>query len=189
MHLLESYAVSAGAQISKCFIKEESIELPSKKYLTFHGINPKGSSRQYPHWQLVIDQLTENSFLSDYEIIQIGGLLDHRYDKVTHSYLGRTSYANLAFLLKNASLHLGFDSLPVHMASHYDIKIVAIYSHYNKISAPYFSSPDNIKILEPSFDLIKPSYSYNDPNHLIQNISPTSVSEAVISLLTKDFNL
>jgi ADP-heptose:LPS heptosyltransferase len=186
MHLLESYAVSCGAQIGECFIQEEEIPLPPKKYMTFHGINPKGSSRQYRYWQEVINLLLSDIF--DLEIVQIGTILDHRFDHINTNYLGKTSYGSLAYLIKNAHLHLGFDSLPVHIASHYDIKIVAIYSHYSSISGPYFSSAQNIQILEPSFDLIKPSYSYNDPNDLIQNISPTSIHKALISLLTKDLN-
>lgn len=186
MHLLESYAVSAGAQISKCFIKEEPVELPAKKYITFHGINPKGSSRQYNHWQTVINTLSAHTLFDDYNIVQIGGLLDHRYNNVIHTYLGKTSYHHLAFLLRNAALHLGFDSLPVHIASHYDTKIVAIYSHYSSISGPYFSSPHNVKILEPNFDLLKPTYSHHDPNNLIQHIDPLEVSNAVLSLLSQD---
>jgi ADP-heptose:LPS heptosyltransferase len=182
MHLLESYAVSAGAQIGKCYIKEQVIDLPKNKYITFHGINPKGSSRQYNHWQTVINNL-QNNELFDYDIVQIGGLLDTRYDGIIHSYLGQTSYASLAFLLKNASLHLGFDSLPVHIASHYDIKIVAIYSHYSSISGPYFSSPHNIRILEPSFSSFKPTYRHNDPNNLIQSIDPYKIYQSVLSLL------
>ena len=185
MHLLESYAVSCGAQIGKCFIKEDPIDLPSRLYITFHGFNPKGSSRQYQHWQIVIDTLLQNE-LFDYEIVQIGGLLDHRFNGINTAYLGITSYANLAYLIKHSVLHLGFDSLPVHLASHYNKKIVAIYCHYSSISGPYFSHPNDIKILEPKFDRIKPTYSHHDPNNLIQHIDPFEVSNAVLSLLNQE---
>lgn len=182
MHLLETYAVSCGAQIGRCFIKEESIPLPKKRYITFHGFNPKGSSRQYKYWQIVIDALLHNESF-DYEILQVGGLVDHRFERINTEYLGVTSYANLAYLIKHSELHLGFDSLPVHLASHYNKKIVAIYCHYSSISGPYFSSPNDIRILEPKFDQIKPTYGYHDPHNLIQTIDPVEISESVLSLL------
>jgi ADP-heptose:LPS heptosyltransferase len=182
MHLLETYAVSCGAQIGKCFIKEESMPLPEKKYITFHGFNPKGSSRQYEHWQIVIDTLLQHKEF-DYDIVQVGGLIDHRFNGINTEYLGATSYNNLAYLIKHSELHLGFDSLPVHLASHYNKKIVAIYCHYSSISGPYFSSHKDIRILQPDFSQIKPTYGYNDPNNLIQKIDPLEISEAVLSLL------
>lgn len=187
MHLLESYAVSAGAQIGKCYIKEQVIDLPQNKYITFHGINPKGSSRQYDHWQKVIDILLSSKQF-DYEILQIGGITDNRFENINTDYLGKTSYHQLAYLIKHTSLHMGFDSLPVHLASHYNKKIVAIYCHYSSISGPYFSHPNDIKILEPKFDRIKPTYSHHDPNNLIQHIDPFEVSNAVLSLLSQEIN-
>lgn len=182
MHLLETYAVSCGAQIGRCFIKEEPINLPSGPYITFHGVNHKGSSRQYNNWQKVIDTLKSNSSFT-YEVVQIGGLLDHRFDGISHEYLGQTSYGNLAYLISKSDLHLGFDSLPVHIASHYDKKIVALYCHYPSISGPYFSSDYNVKILQPDFKHIKPTYHYNDPYNLIQTIDPFDIVQAVTSLL------
>lgn len=181
MHILETYALLSGAQIDQCFIQEEEIDLPSKKYITFHPYSPKGNSKQYDKWNKILSLLKNNSKF-DYEIVQVGEVTDQRYD-VNTFYLGKTSYNSLAYLIKNSQLHLGFDSFPVHLASHYDIKIVALYSYYATTCGPYFSSSDNIRIFEPDFTNIKPTFSYDDPFRLINTIDYNRVYQAVIELL------
>jgi len=181
MHILETYALLSGSKINKCFIEEEVIELPKNKYITFHPFSPKGNSRQYDHWNIVIRSLINNNF--EYEIIQIGELSDTKYDHTNTSYLGKTNYHSLAYLIKNASLHLGYDSLPIHLASYYDIPIVGIYAWYAKNCGPYFSSSKKVKILEPDFTKKKPTYGNTDPYRLINNILPDDICLAINSLL------
>ena len=181
MHILETYALLTGAKIDKCFIQEEEIDLPSKKYITFHPYSPKGNSKQYDKWDDII-LLLKNNLKFDYEIVQVGEATDQRYN-VNTFYLGKTSYNSLAYLIKNSTLHLGFDSFPVHLASHYDTKIVALYSYYSSTCGPYFSSSNNIRIFEPDFTKIKPTFNVDDPFRLINNIDHTEVYKAVIELL------
>jgi ADP-heptose:LPS heptosyltransferase len=182
MHILENYALITGCKINKCFIDEEHIELPTNKYITFHPFSPKGSSRQYNKWHIVINSLKQNQNFK-YDIIQVGENNDTKYNNVNTEYLGKTNYHSLAFLIKNSSLHLGYDSLPIHFASHYDIPIVAIYPWYSKNCGPYFSSNNKIKIFEPDFSIIKPTYSMEDPNNLINTISPDKIYNAIKDLL------
>lgn len=183
MHILEAYALSCGCPIDEPFIQEDTtLVLPDAKYITLHSYDPKGSARMYNKWADVIRILKQNPNF-DYEIIQTGGLLDPKCEGANHYYLGKTSYNTLAFLIKNAKLHLGFDSLPVHLASYYDIKIVALYGYYASMSRPYFSSFGNTKIFEPDFSKIKPTFNYDDPYGLIQTIDPSKVAEAVFDLL------
>lgn len=181
MHLLESFAVSAGCLIDKCFIQEEEIQLPQKPYITFHGFNAKGSTRQYSYWQNVIDNLIEDSDFN-YKIIQIGEGSAIRYGGINTNYLGKTNYNSLAYLIKNAELHFGFDSLPVHIASHYNKKIVAIYAHYAANTGPYFSKKEDVFLFEPN-DNFKPVFAEDDYLHRINNINPLAISSAIIKLL------
>lgn len=186
MHILETYALTCGCPISKPFIKEDSsIVLPSTKYITLHSYDPKGTARLYNKWENVISILKNNPNFT-YEIVQTGGLLDPKCQGANHDYLGKTSYGSLAFLIKNAQLHLGFDSLPVHLASYYDIKIVALYGYYANMSRPYFSNENNIRIFEPDFSSTKPTFHYNDPYNLIQTIEPSQIANAVFDLLGID---
>lgn len=184
MHILETYALITGSKIDKCFIHEQEIELPQTQYITFHPYSPRGDSRQYDHWKDVFDLLHNNKSFN-YKIIQIGQSEDDKYDKydVDISYLGKTSYYSLAYLIKNSSLHFGIDSFPVHLASHYDKKIVAIYFYYASTCGPYFSSPENIKILEPDYTNTKPVFQYNDPYRLINTINPTNIYRSICNLL------
>jgi len=183
MHLLESYALTAGCKISKCFIHEEPIELPHKKYITLNTYSNRGNSRQYDHWDQVIDRLLNNVKFNEYTIIQTGNKEDPKHKNVDTTYLGKTNYHSLAYLIKNASLHLGIDSFPVHLASHFDIKIVAIYFYYSSTCGPYFSSADKIRLFEPNFDKAKPIFNYDDPLRLINTINPDDIYEAVGDLL------
>ena len=181
MHILETYALMTGSKIDKCYIEEESIVLPYEQYITFHPYSPKGNSKQYKFWNEVLDLLKADSKFS-YRIIQIGEATDEKYN-VDTEYLGKTSYNSLAYLIKGSSLHLGFDSLPIHIASHYDVKIVALYSYYASTCGPYFSSESRVRILEPDFSKIKPVFSYDDPFGSINTINPQTVYESVMSLL------
>mgnify|MGYP003348438586 CR=1 FL=1 len=181
MHLLEIYASTCGCLIDKCFIHEETIDLPPKQYITFHGFNPKGSCRQYKHWQVIIDWLKNNNF--DYEIIQIGGINDIKYNNINTSYLGKTNYNQLAFLIKHASLHIGYDSLPIHLASMYDKKIIGVYAHWSSVTGPYFSSSENTILFQPDNSIVKPFYGETDPNDKINTIDPLDIYNAINKLL------
>lgn len=186
MHFLETYALISGSKINKCFIEEEIIELPKNQYITFHPVCSKGTTRQYDHWDRVIDLLISHNF--NYDIIQIGESSDSKYNNINHEYLGKTNYHSLAYLIKNASLHVGYDSLPIHLASHYDIPIVGIYARYAENSGPYFSSPNKTIILESDFTKIKPVYRDNDPYKLINNITPDSIYHAIINLIRMQYH-
>ena len=177
MHLIESYALSCGAQVGSCFIEEEYIKLPNAKYITFHGYNPKGTSRQYKYWQEIIDLLNRTNNFT-YKIIEVGHKHNNDYGSDT-SYLGLTSYGQLAYLIKNSSLHFGFDSLPIHIASHYDKKIVAIYAHYSQNTKPYFSTHDNAILLEPDHSSLKPIFSNKDPFDQINSINPIIIYNSI----------
>ncbi len=182
MHLLESYALTCGCFIDKCFIEEEKIDLPIKKYITLHSYNSKGTSRQYNNWHNVISYLQKDSRFN-YDIVQIGTADDFKHN-INTSYLGKTSYNSLAYLIKNTELHLGFDSFPVHLASYYNKKIVALYPQYARNTGPYFSNKKDVYLFESiRYTKTKPVFENNDPDGGINMIPPEHIGEAVLSLL------
>ena len=190
MHILESYALVSGQKISSCFIHEEKIQLPYTKYITLHTEHNKGTSRKYKNWKSVVESLINNKNF-DYQIIQIGQNKDEINEKVNTTYVGKTNYNSLAFLIKNSSLHLGYDSLPVHIASHFNKKIVAIYPYSIKHSGPFFSREKDIITLEPEYQInphnskrIKPIYS--DNCEMMNTINPQDIYKAVLKLLNID---
>lgn len=183
MHMIECYSVTSGAKIGSCHIHEEPIELPKKPYITFHPHNPKGPSRQYHYWDKVIDKLKNNNNFS-HEIIQIGGANDEKYN-VNTDYLGKTNYHSLAYLIKNADMHIGFDSFPMHLASHYQRKIVAIFVYYLSNVGPFFSKPEDCVLLEPNRKKLnlKPVFANVDPFNQINTIDHNQIYKAIITLL------
>jgi hypothetical protein len=81
-------------------------------------------------------------------------------------------------------LHLGIDSLPVHIASVYDVPIVALYSHtYAANAYPYWSSKENIILIESEKDGNKPSFSYQENPKTIRKIKPEKIAQSVFDLL------
>jgi ADP-heptose:LPS heptosyltransferase len=182
MHLIESYALTCGCFIDQCFIEEEKIELPKNKYITLHAYNSKGSTRQYLYWNDVILDLQKNNAF-DYEIVQVGALEDYKYN-VNTEYLGKTSFNSLAYLIHHSSLHLGFDSFPVHLASHFQKKIVALYAHYSKNTGPYFSNLKDIVLFDAyQYSTTKPVFSQEDQTQLINKVPAKQISDAVLKLL------
>lgn len=181
MHLLETYALCTGCKIKIPFIRQQPIPLPEGKYITFHGFSAKASGRQYKYWNEVLKLLNENNSFT-HKIIQIGEEGDERYAGASYEYLGKTSRNSLAFLIKNATLHLGFDSFPMHLASFFDIKIVALFCGLVRSSGPYFSTDGNAVCLHTDYSKIKPSYLHEDPCYLINKIEPALVYESVLKL-------
>lgn len=180
MHILETYALLSGAKIDQSFIHTEEYIIPYSEYIVFHGDCQKASARQYKSWNQVLNNLQKYSSIPP--IIQIGSLLDTKYN-TNMNLLGKTNIYELAYLIKNCTLFLGYDSFPMHLASHFQKKIVALFCYPSKNSGPYFSKHSDIILLEPDFTLIKPSYSYSDPENLINTINPNTVSDSVCKLL------
>lgn len=184
MHLLESYALLSGCKIDHPFINIKKINLPNNPFILLHSFNAKGSDRQYKYWNEVV-QLLLNNTQFNFEIFQIGGLEDTTVQNTNDRYLGTIDYHELAYLIQNCELLLCFDSFPMHLASIFDKKIVAVFGRYIQNTRPYFGSQNNQIIITPSFDQYKPSFTYVDKFDLINQNSPVKICEATIQLLNK----
>jgi len=183
MHLIETYALNCGLKIEKPHIKLEEMELPSKNYITAHTYCEKGSGRNYRNWNSVMLELISNEKF-DFEIVHIGGLESERLIGCNDKYLGKTNFHQLAYLINNSQLHLGYDSFPVHLASHFSKKIVALYNSYSQHSYPYWSDPKDIVLLEMDYEQHgKPSYAYSDPLDLMNKVEYMTVVNSVLQLL------
>jgi hypothetical protein len=94
------------------------------------------------------------------------------------------SYKQSSYILKKSSLHIGIDSLPIHIASIHDIPIVALYSHiYPSNAYPYWSSPEKIILLESDKKGNKPSFSYQENPKTIRTIKPEDIANSALKLL------
>jgi hypothetical protein len=98
--------------------------------------------------------------------------------------MGQTNFHQTAHIIKNSLLQFGVDSFPIHMASYYDKKIVALYSNmYVSQSKPYWSQPENVKLIQADLNGQKPSYAPEENPKTIDNIKPEEIAESILNLL------
>lgn len=107
-----------------------------RKYIVFHpgsGID-KWSARNYKHWAHVIAQLPALGP----QVVQIGMSDDMTVPGVDVDLRGKTNdYREMAWVIANARLSVGIDSLPMHLAAGLSIPHVAIFgSTYPSSTGP-----------------------------------------------------
>lgn len=181
-HLIEEYAKNLGVKIGKPIFEPHFIPIVDEKYITIH-VDDKINSKYYEFFPEVINLIKPHLSANGYKIYQIGGENDPFLENVDKSYLG-LSRKQSAYIIKNSSLHLGIDSFPIHLASAYDIPIVALYSHiYPQNAYPYWSSKDKVKILEADRKGLKPCFSYDEKPKSINTIKPEEIVKSIFSLL------
>jgi hypothetical protein len=182
MHILEQYALNCGLKIDKPFIYEKYFPTPFEKYITFNPFG-KFNSRKYSYWQDVIGLIYPSLSKEKIGIIQIGGPNEFGYNNCFH-LMGQTNYNQTASIINNSLLHFGVDSFPIHIASYFDKKIVALYCNmYASQSKPYWSTPNNIKLLQADLNGNKPSYAAEENPKTINNIKPEEIANAILDLL------
>lgn len=186
MHILEAYASNTCLKINKPFIYEKYYPVGCDNYITIHNPN-KYDSRKYDHWDSVVRLLKPFLDKEGIEIIQIG-TKDEKKIKNCEDLLGKTSFNQLAYIIKRSMLHLGVDSLPVHLASGFDKKIVALFSNmYASHSRPYWSKDEDVVLIESDKDGDKPTYTATETPKTINTIAPEKVAAAVCDLLGVGF--
>ena len=138
--LAEEYASHCQCELGDYFIEEEKHDFSlNGSYATLHvgsGSN-KWSARKYLHWQEVVDNL--KACVTNLKIVQIGAEDDMKIKNVDMDLTGKTNYNQLATLMKDAILHIGIDSFPMHLASAYKKSLVAVFgSSYAKSTGPWY---------------------------------------------------
>jgi glycosyl transferase family 9 (putative heptosyltransferase) len=185
MRLIETYAASSGLQIGKPFIYTKFFSIPWDKYLVLHAGGGMISKR-YDYYAEVVELIKKA--LPDYEVIQIGDNSDPSIPKAV-DFRGKTTIHQTAYILEHASLLIGNDSCNVHIASYFDIPIVALYGSTTiENHGPSFSSPEKIRLLAADLGKNKPSYSTEEYPKTINSIKPELVAQKALELLGKDIS-
>jgi len=187
MHIVEAYASNTCLKINKPFIYEKYYPVGCDRYITIHN-SCKFDSRKYDHWDSVVRLLKPILNKEDIEIVQIG-TKDEKKIKHCESLLGKTSFNQLAYVIKRSMLHLGVDSLPVHLASGCGKKIVALFSNmYACHSRPYWSKDEDVILIESDKEGDKPTYTATETPKTINTIAPEKIAAAVCKLLGIEFS-
>lgn len=188
MHILEAYSTSSGLKIDKPFILDKFFAVPAERYITVHTGNGKFDSRTYDYWQDTVDFLNKFLHPEDIKIVQVGSSEDKNIQNVI-CLNGKTSIAQTAYVIKNSLCHVGIDSFPIHLASHYGKKIVALYSNAPaQNSAPYWSNGPDVALLESDKNGDRPTYSKSEIPKTINTIFPDVITSSTCGLLNIKFD-
>lgn len=186
MHLIENYSLLSASKISKASIIDKFFPLAVDKYITIHP-SSKYQSKSYDWFSECLVLLLPLLQAEGISVVQIGTKEDRPLPGCIHTQ-GQTDLGQVAYLLKNSLLHLGVDSFPTHIASHYGKKIVCLYSNtYANIVRPYWSKPEDYILLEPDRKGQKPSFMAVENPKTINAITPESIVGAVSKLLNLNF--
>lgn len=184
MHLVESFALNTGLQISKPFIFDKFIPLSfQERYITLQPYG-KFESRKYDYWDEVIDVIAPALKENNIKIIQLGSP-DEKDIFGCHDMRGKTDFNQVAYLIKNSLLHVGIDSFGIHLASGLNKKIVGLYCNmYPSNSGPYWSDSEDVIILEPDREKYgKPSYSSHEDPKTINTINAEDIALGILKQL------
>jgi hypothetical protein len=182
MHILEQYSLNCGLKIDKPYILDAFFPMIYEKYVTFHAAG-KFPSRLYDYTQEVIDLIHPYLRKNNIEIVQVGAQNEPFFSKCARTN-GQTNFNQLAYLIKSSMLHFGVDSLPIHLASMYDIKMVGLYCNmYKEQSKPYWGNKDNQILIESHRNNKKPSYAAQEIPKTINLINPEEIAISILNLL------
>ena len=180
-HLIEEYAKNLGVIVSRPILSDHFFPLVSKKYITLQTTK-KFDSRDYSHWEIAISLIKKS--LDGYDIIHVGSEDDPKVGNIDLDLRGKTSFKQLFFIIKNSSIHLGVDSLGVHLASCYDIPCVGLYSNMlSSMSGPVWHKKSKFKCIDSDKKGDKPSYLAVEYPKTINNIHPEAVAKSCLDIL------
>lgn len=184
-HIIEVYAKEMGVKIGKPYITEHFYPLKAEKYITIHNSN-KMPTKDYDYWDLVLFLVKKGLSEHDIKVIQVGGKEDKQISGVDFYEMGN-SYKNMNYIIKNSMLHVGVDSLPVHVASAYDKPVIVLYGNtFKETCKPLWNKKNKAVYLEPDFSEKLPSFSTVENTKRINEIKPELVAQSIFNQLGID---
>ena len=182
MKLVEAYATNTGSKIDKPFIFQKFFPLPFDKYITIHASSGM-ASKNYDYYKeallLILDNLTQNK----YTIIQLGDAKDEQLPMAI-DFRGKTDIHQTAYVLARSSLHLSNDTFSAHVAGHFKVPLVTLFSVSKPgVSAPFWNDPYKSVFIETDRKGKKPTCAADESPKTINNIKPEDIAEHISNLL------
>jgi hypothetical protein len=182
-HLIEEYAKSLGCKIGRPYLCEHFYPVVSEKYITFHTNDKKVPSKHYDHWHIVFKLIKDHLVKEGVKIVQVGGPEDPHFPQCDED-TRKSSFKQMSHVIKNGMLHFGIDSLPMHIGSFYDKKMVCLFSNlYPANASPIWNIKSKYKTLSPDFSETKPSFSAQESPKRINEIKPEKIAIEMLDLL------
>lgn len=110
-------------------LRYEKIDGLPEKYITFHTYNDHQYNwwlgRKWPNnkFDYIIGYLEDMG----YPVICVGGEKNYYSPYASYNMINKTNTKQLVYLIKNATMHLGIDSLPFHIAQFVDTPSVCFF--------------------------------------------------------------
>ena len=187
MHLIENYALTAGLKIGKPHISPLFYPPPSKKFITLHASSGM-ESKNYEHYQDVVDKILPELKKAGIDIVQVGEKNDEHI-RGTISLLGKTKLRQTFYILSKSSLHFGNDSFSSHVAGFLNKPLVTVYGPvYPNTCCPYWGNKKIHISLSPNPALGKPSFSAKESKKRVNLIFPDKISLNILKLLELNYN-
>jgi len=184
-HLVEVYAKDLGVKIGNPIFNPHFFPILDENYITIHN-DGKVPAKEYDYWEEVI--IIVKSKYPEAKFIQIGSGKEPKI-KNADKFLSTNSIKQSAYIIKNGIMHVGIDSLPVHIASSFDKPIVSIYGHtYASTCGPVWGSKENHIMIESDRDGKKPSFSLKESPKTINFIDPEEIANAILEKLGKELS-
>lgn len=184
-HLVEVYAKDLGVKIGKPIFNPHFYPILEENYITIHTDN-KIPSKHYDYWEEVV--LLVKKEAPEINFIQIGTGNEPEI-KTVDNFVKTNSIKQSAYIIQKSIMHVGIDSMPVHIASSFNKKIVSIYSHtYASTCGPVWSDTDLVTIIESDRNGDKPSFSLKEDPKSINLIKPEQISNAILKNLGKNLS-
>lgn len=186
----EEIAAQCQVDYGRPFIKlSEPTVKPEGDYVVLHTTSGKGnwSSKRYLHWQEVATNISKNIGI---KVVHVG-LLDDPELKVDLDLRGKTTFQELAWLVKNAKAVVATDSLVIHLAGGLGTPHVGIYGNtFGSSCRPTNSNADGIYLDPPNrLPCEKACFApqcFVDPESPCSNrITPQSIVSAAAAVLNR----
>jgi hypothetical protein len=164
-------------------INTQVFPLPPEPFITLHVSDFRIDSKAYDYWPDVVKFIKPVLNYFGFKIYQIGGPNDPIIRECDANYLG-LSYQQSAYIQQQSVLHVGVDSLPCHLASAFNKKIVALYSHiYHEQANLAWSNKNDVVYLEPDRGGKHPCFSAQEFPKTVNKIKLEDIARAVFQLL------
>lgn len=190
MHIVEAYSNHCGVKLPKSGIAPIESFYPSpEKYITIHPAS-RGDAKVYDYFVEVLSWIKPALDKENIKIIQVG----YKTDKVIslcEDYRANTNFSQTCYLVKNSLLHIGCDSVYMHVAGLYKVPLIALFgTTLPAVSAPYYKGDKTI-IIESDRGGRKASLALNEAVKTINMIKPEKVINSVFNLLNikRGFNI
>ena len=184
MHILESYALQNDLKIDKALLYEKFFPLAVDEYITIDTSSMNTSAMSYDHWQLVVDIIKPSLEAKCIQIVQLG---EKNCTPLTGCYMaiGQCNFNQKSYVIKNSLLHLSSNNESSHISSHFDKKSIILFPYNCYVSQfkPYWSSPQNLEILQGESSNLRPSYNPNENPKSINTIRPEEIAEKALCFL------